>query len=343
MQLQQNVSLAEYSTMRLGGHARYACEVSSEVELLDAISFAKEKSLKIHVVGGGSNTIFSDKGFDGLVIVNKITGIEVHSSEDALNINVGAGEVWDKVVELSVQNGFIDIAALSLIPGSSGAAPVQNIGAYGQQVSDSLVSLRAFDLQKGGWKKFLQQDCNFSYRTSRFNSTDKGQFIITSIELRLSRKKINPPFYKDVERYFTTHNISTSSIDAETLRKAIVAIRTHKLPDPSTIANTGSFFKNPLVTQSQFKKLIAHYPLLKAHQTDDGKLKLYAGQLIELAGLKNYHDKETGMATWKNQALVLVNEHAQTTYDLLQFKEKIITSVHAAFGVTLQQEPEFIQ
>lgn len=343
MVIRENVALAEYVTMQLGGNARYLCIVTSEADIKEALAFSKKHQLKLHVLGGGSNTIFTDNGFDGLVVVNRIPGIIVDKENDGVMLAVGAGEEWDGIVQKSVDLGYVDIAALSLIPGTCGGAPVQNIGAYGQQISDSLISVRAFDIEENEWKTILRKDCNFSYRTSRFNGTDKGRFIITSIKLQLSRKIYEGELYADVECYLLKHGIRASTISPLQLRKAVIAVRRAKLPDPSKIANTGSFFKNPVVSSATFKKLVKEFPFLKSHETDDGKLKLYAGQLIELAGMKDYHDKSTGMATWKNQALVLINEHASHSADLFAFKQKIITSVHATFGITLEQEPELVE
>jgi len=343
MKIEENVSLANYSTMRLGGNARYLCHVKNEEDIEAAVKFAAEKQVSIHVVGGGSNSIFSDDGYNGLVVINEITGIELQKSKDETVMEIGAGEKWDDIVAKSVDLCFSDIASLSLIPGSAGAAPVQNIGAYGQQISDCLVSLRAYDIEKNEWKVFLRKSCNFSYRASRFNSEDKNRYIISSIKLRLGRKIEKSPFYFDIENYFKINGINTRSVTPAELRQAVIAIRQAKLPDPEVIANCGSFFKNPVITEDNFRTLSAHYPTLKVHETDDGKMKLYAGQLIELAGLKNYHDKKTGMATWKNQALVLINENAKTTSDLIEFKKMIVSSVHVAFGITLEQEPELVE
>lgn len=342
MKISENVSLAQYSTMRLGGMARYLVEVASEDELLQALAFADENNLRIHVVGGGSNTVFSGYGFEGLIIVNRIMGIDQLELEDGLELEVGAGENWDDIVALTVEKGFFDIAALSLIPGTVGAAPVQNIGAYGQQVSDSIVSVRAYSLEKKEFITILRQNCNFGYRSSRFNQEDRDKFIITSIKLRLNRKNIQPPFYADVSKYFLEHQIDENNLTADQLRQAVSTVRVVKLPDPSQVANCGSFFKNPVVDKKTFKKLKQNYPELKAHQTDDGNLKLYGAQLIELAGLKDFHDDETGMATWKNQALVMVNENAKTAEDLIKFKQKIIKKVAEKFGITLVQEPELV-
>ena len=342
MKIQKNVALAQYSTMQLGGEAAFLCEVTSEAELETALQFAIEKKLGIHVVGRGSNTIFSDAGFSGLVVVNKIMGVETSTKKDVLSLSAGAGETWDDLVSQVVDLGFGDIAALSAIPGTVGAAPVQNIGAYGQQISDVLISVRAYDKVKKSFVEILRRNCNFTYRHSRFNQKDSGRFIITKVNLQLSRKNIEPPFYRDVEQYFNAHSINPSTVAPKDLRAAVIAIRANKLPDPSTIPNSGSFFGNPVVSKASFQNLQTEHPSLRAHTTDDGQLKLYAGQLIELAGMKNYHDQATGMATWPQQSLVLVNEHAKTTQDLLNFKQKIIANVQATFGITLTQEPELV-
>jgi UDP-N-acetylmuramate dehydrogenase len=343
MQILQNVSLADYSTMRLGGLAKNFVSVSSEDELMQALDFAAQNNLKTHILGGGSNTIFSDKGFNGLVIQNAVMGIKTLQTKDSLTLTVGAGEKWDDIVALGVDNGYFDIAALSLIPGTVGAAPVQNIGAYGQQVSDAIISVRAYDTVGLGFIEIPQADCGFAYRKSRFNTVDKSRFIITSIKLQLSRKTESAPFYADISNYFETHSIEQSSISPAQLRQAVSTVRVIKLPDPSTVANCGSFFKNPVVSAEEHAALLEKFPDLKSHQTDDGSLKLYAGQLIELCDLKNYHDPKTGMATWKNQALVLVNESAKSTNDLLLFKQFIVNAVEGAFNITLIQEPEFIE
>lgn len=342
MQIQKNISLAAYSTMQLGGKATFLVEITSENELLEALAFAEKENLDIHVVGSGSNSIFSERGFNGLVIINKIAGISEAEAPDSLELTVGGGENWDTVVELSIERGFSDIAALSLIPGTVGAAPVQNIGAYGQQVSDSLILVKAYDTQTEAFVELTKENCGFSYRHSRFNTVDKGRFIITFVKLRLSRKTVTPLFYADVSRYFEEHGINENTVTPAQLREAVSTVRVIKLPDPKAVANCGSFFKNPVVDQAKFNALLSEFPELKSHQTDDGNLKLYGAQLIELCGLKDYHDPETGMATWKNQALVLVNESAKTTDDLLAFKAKIVKVVEEKFGITLEQEPELV-
>lgn len=343
MNIQTNVPLANYSTMQLGGRASHLVTVQSENDLLEALIYSKENNLDTHITGAGSNTIYSADGFNGLVIVNSIKGIEAEKTEDSLTITAGSGENWDDIVAISVNKGYFDIVCLSRIPGTTGAAPVQNIGAYGQQISDSLISVRAYDQETKQFVELLRSNCNFSYRHSRFNTTDKHRFIITSIKVRLHRKNFPLPLYTDISRYLKEHNITEDTATPQQLREAITAVRTIKLPDPSVVANCGSFFKNPVIAQHEFNRLKARFPELKSHRTDDGNLKLYGAQLIELAGLKDYHDNTTGMATWKHQALVLVNESAKTTNDLMAFKQRIIRAVENTFGITLQQEPELIK
>lgn len=352
IQVQENVSLVQYSTMRLGGSARYLVEIANEDDLLHALEFASEKNLKIHIVGSGSNTIFQDEGFNGLIIVNRILGVTEDNRNACNLLSVGAGENWDDIVARSVELGYADIAALSMIPGTVGAAPVQNIGAYGQQISDSIVSVRAYDISTNDFCEIPQDECEFSYRRSRFNTKDKNRFIITSVKMQLCRKSINPPFYADVEKYFSTQSVNNKGICPNDLRDAIIYIRGVKLPDPSVVANCGSFFKNPVITARDFQDLKQKHPEIATApkgwnqppywELPDNSVKISAGWLVEQAGFNNYNDTETGMATWKNQSLVLINKSAKTSDDLLKFKEKITMSVYKKFSVNLEQEPELI-
>lgn len=341
MNVRQNASLSQCSTMRLGGNALYLTEVQSRSEVEEAVQWAEARQVPVIMIGIGSNIIWTDKGFPGLVIVNKIKRFEVFK-EDAENvyITVGAGENWDNVVERSVVGGLTGIEALSLIPGTTGATPVQNVGAYGQEIANTLVSVEAYDKQARKFTTMSNVDCAFRYRTSRFKTTDKNRFFITAITLHLRHANPEPPFYASVQSYFTERHITSYS--PQILRDAVVAIRTSKLPDPSKVANNGSFFTNPIVDAGTFTDLIADHSNMQYWQLDDGRYKLSAAWMIEQAGFKDAHDAETGMATWGKQPLVLVNEHARSTADLLHFKQKIVDKVQQLFNVTLVQEPELI-
>ena len=340
MNVVENVSLRDYSAMRLGGKARFFGQAASEDELKKLIAWAKKQDVPMIVVGEGSNIIWRDKGFDGLLIANRITGREVlDEDEKSATIRVGAGEVWDSVVEWTVRKNLSGIEFLSAIPGLTGAAPVQNIGAYGAEISQTLVELNALDTHSGEFVVIKNQACGFAYRTSRFKTTDKDRFIITSITLKLSKSPPAPPFYESLAKYLAGHKIKDYTPRA--IREAVTAIRAIKLPSPARVANNGSFFTNPVIDKKQFEQLQKNYPDIKGwpHGT---KVKVSAGWLLEEAGFKGVHDQQTGMGTWPAQALVLVNEHAKNTADLLAFKQKIQTKVHQVFGIVLEQEPELL-
>ena len=351
LEIKENIPLKEYSTMRVGGLARYLATVSTLEELKEALDFAKEKNLPVFVVGGGSNVIFGDGGYAGLVIACRIKGFEVlKETEDHVFIKVGAGEVWDDVVLRSVKMGLSGIEAMSIIPGLVGAAPVHNIGCYGQEVSETIFELTAYDREMGNALVFQNKDCKFGYRTSRFEGKDRGKFVIVDVTLRLNRARMNPPFYKDVEQYFEEHSIKEYS--PEKVREAVINIRRHKLPDPKEIANTGSFFRNAIVSRKEFEDMVEKvpslnelpdgWPQLPRWFLPDGKVKIASARLVELAGFSSYEDKETGMATWPRQNLVLVNRNAKSAADVLAFRDKIVKAVRDMFGIELQDEVEIV-
>lgn len=326
--------------MGLGGTAAYLAEVNNRDELVEALDFASARSLPVIMIGGGSNIIWQDEGYAGLVLVCKIPGYETGDNGDGtVTLKVGSGENWDSTVARSVSAGLTGIEALSLIPGTAGATPIQNVGAYGQEIADTLLEVEAFDKQAGNFVKLQSADCGFGYRTSRFKIADRGRFFITSITLQLKKGNPAPPFYGSVQKYFEERGITEYT--PALLREAVIAIRTAKLPDPAVVHNTGSFFANPIIDQARLNDLTARFGDLPNWPLQNGKFKLSAAWLIEKAGFKDYHDTETGMATWPKQPLVLVNEHARSTADLLKFKQKVISAVEAKFDVTLVQEPEF--
>jgi UDP-N-acetylmuramate dehydrogenase len=341
MTITKEANLGHYSTMGLGGTAAYKTEVVSRDEVVKAYQWAKQSKLPVIMIGGGSNIIWGDEGFNGLLIVNKIPGYEIYQEDEAnFYITVGAGEPWDSVVERSVAAGLSGIEALSLIPGSAGGTPIQNVGAYGQEIADTLTMVEVFDTQKGDFASIAAADCGFSYRDSRFKSTERGRYLVIGITLHLTKTNPQPPFYPSVQAYFDQKGIAEPK--PSDLRAAVVAIRSAKLPDPAVIKNTGSFFGNPIVTKEQFDTLNSQFPNLPNWPLSDGTIKLSAAWMIEQAGFKDIHDPETGMSTWPTQPLVLVNEKARKTADLLAFKEKIVTTVQTKFGIILVQEPELL-
>lgn len=342
MQILQNVPLALYSTMRLGGKAAYVTDVHSEDELAEALSWAKEHELPVIMVGGGSNIVWRDEGFNGLLIVSKIIGHEIiEKNSDEAIVKIGAGENWDNVVEWAVDQGLSGIETLSLIPGTAGATPVQNVEAYGEQIADTLKKVLAYDVARNEFRELSNADCKFGYRTSRFKNVDHGKFFICTLWLRLHYSQLQPPFHRGLQQYLDEHTITDFS--PLSLRKAVVDIRSNKLPDPTKVANNGSFFKNPFVDTSTFDKLKNEFPDILHYPSDSGTVKLSAMWLIEHAGFtKGYSDPDTGMALWPKHTLVFVNKSAKNTGDLLKFRQKIVDAVEQKFHVTLEQEPELL-
>jgi UDP-N-acetylmuramate dehydrogenase len=342
MNIRHNVRLADYSTMRLGGPADYLADISSTSELIEAMDWAQAQDVPTMMIGGGSNIIWRDEGYRGLILICKFRGFTIAPADTTTHqlVTIGSGEPWDEVVARTVQAGLTGIEALSLIPGTAGGTPVQNVGAYGQEIAQTLVSVEAYNAQAKAMVTIAAADCGFGYRTSRFKTTDKGRFFIASITLKLTKGNPQPPFYGALESYFTAHNIS--EFTPQTVREAVIAIRSSKLPDPRTVANNGSFFANPVVSAEKYAQLEADFPELPHWPTGDGRVKLPAAWLLERAGFKDYHDSDTGMATYATQPLVLVNEHATSTAQLLQFRQKIVDAIVAQFGITLEQEPEIL-
>ncbi len=341
MKIMHDVPLALYSTMRLGGKANSVAHIRTKDELIEALDWAKEHDLPVIMIGLGSNVVWRDEGFNGLILVNEFPGYEV-TLDDGENyqITVGAGENWDSVVERSVADKASGIEALSLIPGLAGATPVQNVGAYGQEIAETLFSVEAYDNTKKTFVTLSNKDCDFSYRSSIFKDAKKGRYFIISLNLHLQKTHLKLPLYQSLQDYLNENEITDHS--PYTIRKAVIAIRSSKLPDPAVVANNGSFFANPIIDNETFDKLKLVHPSIKHWPVGKSKQKLAAAWLIEKSGFKDIHDKATGIATWPTQPLILVNEKAKSTSDLLAFKKKIIDVVKENFGVTLIQEPELL-
>ena len=327
--------------MRLGGNAKYLAEAATDEAVADSVKWAKEHQLPYRMIGDGSNIVWRDQGFPGLIIVNRIPGRQLLSQDEhSATLQLGGGEQWDAAVEWSVGQGLSGLEFLSLIPGTVGAAPVQNVGAYGGELSSVLKEVGVYDTKNDCFESIPAEECGFSYRNSRFKSVDQGRFMITHIVVKLSKNNPGPPFYEALQKYFDEHQVKEFS--PAVIRQAVIAIRSAKLPNPREVANNGSFFTNPFVTPEHFEELKLQYPDIKGWPSKDGRVKLAAGWLVEQAGFRGVHDAATGMATWDKQALVLVNERARSTNDLLEFRQKIIFKVDELFGVTLEQEPELL-
>ncbi len=333
LQILENVSLKPYNSFAIDVSAHYFAEIKSAQELNELFETNLLKTQKLLVVGGGSNILFT-QDFDGLVVKIGIKGLtfEVHGAY--VLVKSGAGEVWNDFVNYCVANNFAGVENLSLIPGTVGASPIQNIGAYGVELKDVFESCSAFEIKTGQIKTFRFEDCHFGYRESIFKGELKGQYIITEVTFRLSlQSKLNTS-YGAIEAELQKREIDNPNI--ADISAAVSHIRVSKLPDPSTIGNAGSFFKNPVIEKYEFADIVALHPDVVHYPTPDGKIKLAAGWLIEQCGWKGKKVGQTG--TWKNQALVLVNHGNATGTEVFSFSEQIIDSVKSTFGVTLERE-----
>lgn len=328
MKVQENIPISTLTTMRLGGPARYVIEVESETDIPAAYAFARERNLPVFILGGGANTIGRDEGFLGVIIKNAMRGITM----DGGTLTAMGGEEWDAVVAYASTRGFTGIEALSKIPGLSGAAPVQNIGAYGQDVSQTFHSARVYDTTTGQFTTLSKDDFHFAYRTSILNTTEKGRFFVISITLNLTIGQMPRPFYNSIERHIEAHHLTDFS--PQSIREIVSTIRKDKLPDPLEKASAGSFFKN--VYLSEAAAAAAEKNGLPVYHGHDG-LKINSGWLIESAGLKG--QLLHGMRVSPTAALVLINESAKNYQDLALARAEIIQAVQAKFGFTLEQEP----
>lgn len=322
--------------MRLGGPARFMIDVHNLDELEKTVKRAKSENLPIFILGGGSNVLASDSGFNGLVIRIRIPGFEVVSEdENSVAIKVGAGENWDEFVRRTVEMQLSGVEALSKIPGTVGATPVQNVGAYGQEVSDTIVSVDAYDLQKNCVVNLPSEECMFRYRDSIFRSTRKGRYIIYAVTFNLKKSLPKPPFYEAIQKYFDENNITNYT--PAVIRDVVTKIRTDKLPDPSILANCGSFFKNAIVDDWKVNELKIDYPDMPNYPAGHRTLKIPTGWLIEKTGLKG--QLINGMRVHDKNALVLINESARDYKDLESARDKIISKVRDKFGINIEQEP----
>ncbi|MCL4130183.1 UNVERIFIED_CONTAM: hypothetical protein GTU68_010650 [Idotea baltica] len=340
LDIQQQVSLLKCNTLALPSTAEYFCKVSSTSELCEALSWARGKQLPIILLGGGSNVVLAGN-LAGLVIHIAILGVELvaeqntSSESDQRIVRVGAGENWHQLVLYTLEQGWYGLENLSLIPGLAGAAPIQNIGAYGVELSDRFHSLEAVELSSGDFVTMTASDCQFGYRDSFFKGAGRDQYAITAINLSLSIKADLCLEYPALNNYFEK-NEPAIAITPKQVSDAVCAIRRTKLPDPKDIANAGSFFKNPVVSSEQMSVLQEQYPNMVSYDQANGTKKLAAGWLVEQAGWKGV--EQSGVGVHNKQALVLVN-YKGTGQALLSLAGDIQASVAEKFGITLEIEP----
>lgn len=322
--------------MKLGGPARFMTTATTPEELAAACRNAVKQGIPFFILGGGSNVVARDEGYSGIVIRNRIVGFEVLSDDAATTtIKIGAGENWDEIVAKTVSMGLSGIEAMSAIPGTAGAAPVQNVGAYGQEIADTLLSLEAYDSREDRFVSLQNADCGFAYRHSMFRGDQAGRYAIFSITLRLFKAAPQPPFYEALQRYLDEHSITLFT--PQVIRDAVTAIRADKLPDPIERPNTGSFFKNAVIDQWQLDDLRKQWPTIPSYDLGDKQVKIPTGWLIEQTGLKG--QTLHGMKVHDKNALVLINESATSYADLAAARTEIIAKVRDTFQIHIEQEP----
>lgn len=333
--MRENVPIADLTTMRLGGAARYVVTIKTPEDVAKAFSFAKEKGLATWIMGGGANTIGRDAGFAGVILLNSLKGIEILSEDKGtIEIRAMGGENWDDLVAFATARGYSGIEAMSKIPGTVGAAPVQNIGAYGQDIAQVIERVEAYDTKTGELVTLEKPEMGMEYRHTRFNhGEDAGRFFITAVVLRLKKTELKPPFYNSLQRYIDEHSVSDFS--PENIRRIVSEIRAEKLPDPEKIASSGSFFKNVILGPDAIAEAEAQG--IPVWHNADGTGKVNSGWLIEHCGLKGKN--LFGMEVSDKAALVLINRSAKSYADLDRARSAIIDAVKNQFGYELEQEP----
>lgn len=339
--LEEHVSLRPYNTFGLDVRARYFARFASADELRALLQLPKVRAAEKLVLGGGSNLLFT-QDFNGVVLKNEIRGLETiaEDADDALTalVRTGAGESWHGLVEYALGQGLSGLENLSLIPGTVGAAPLQNIGAYGAELRDTFEHLEAVEMATGALRTFSAAECGFGYRESVFKNVLKDRFVVTAVVLRLHRQARPNVQYGALRETLAELGIEGEPTPHDVSR-AVVHIRRSKLPDPAEIGNAGSFFKNPEISQHKFDALQAQHPALPGYPVPGG-VKVPAGWLIEQAGWKGLR-RGPGAGTHgvhDRQALVLVNHGGASGHELRQLAEEIIQSVRAQFGIELHPE-----
>ena len=327
--IQKNISLKDFTTFNIGGEAKYFCSVKSLVELKEAITFSKEKNLPIFVLGGGSNILVADEGYHGLVIKNEILGKKIEEGR----LVVCSGEILDDVVKYSIDASLFGLENLSGIPGTIGGATVQNAGAYGLEIKDYLYSVTGVDASSGESFVYYNNDCHFSYRASIFK--DNKNLIITEIQFKLNKEFIPQLEYAGLKKFLTSNEFPSP----KEVRETVLKIREEKLPDWHKLANAGSFFKNPTISQDKFTQLKNNFPQIPSFPESGDKVKVPLAWILDnICGLKNYREGSVGL--YEKQPLILVNYGNATEKEISIFAEKIKNIVIEKTGIEIEEEVE---
>lgn len=358
--MEENVELKNFTTFKIGGKARYFFRVKNAGEAGEALRFARKENLPFFVIGGGSNLLASDEGFSGVVIKNEILGVSFAEESDYVEVTAGAGEPWDAFVGNVVSRGLYGLENLSGIPGTVGASPVQNIGAYGAEAKDCIVSVETVDVVTGAVKIFSADECKFGYRDSFFKTADGKRYIITRVCFRFKKQGLPNIGYKDLKNYFTQASKINSGPSLAEIRQAVLEIRLGKFPDLKTAGTAGSFFKNPIIPKTQFDELKKKYPNLPGFPTNadrrrpDADLRrqktpdsiLYikvplAWILDNVCKLKGFHTENVGL--FERQPIVIVNTGNASAEGVKKFAKEVSECVKEKTGITVEWEVDFLK
>ena len=338
------IPLAPYTTMKVGGPAEFFAVVEDEEDLRASLSFAKEKELPVVILGGGSNVLISDEGLKGLVIKNEIEGISYKEIGDELLVTAGAGVWWDDLVKETVMKGLWGMENLSSIPGTVGATPIQNVGAYGVEVAELIRGVRVYDSVEEVFKVMTPLECQFGYRDSIFKTKKGKRFVVVEVTYVLSKIAKPRLEYKDLAERFGGIGPSEQSSFVPTaaeIREAVIDIRKKKFPDVTVVGTAGSFFKNPIVSEAESEALRLAYPELPMYPQSDGRVKVSLGFILDkICGLRGSREGSVGL--YENQALVLVNYENASAKNISDFAKKVADEVFVKTKVVIEPEVNFL-
>lgn len=331
LRIEKDVPLDAYTTLQVGGRADYLVEVETREELVEALQFAKQTATPPLILGGGSNILISDEGYRGLVIINKILGKKYQEEGGTVTLTCGAGEELDEVVADSVRYGYWGLENLSAIPGTIGATPIQNVGAYGVEVSSLITQVVAVHTETQEEKIFSVSDCGFAYRDSFFKTESGRKWVVVEVVFTLSREA-NPQL-----EYGTLQSLRKKGVTLEDVRKKIIEIRAGKFPDWHKAGTAGSFFKNPIISSAQFEEIKRHYPDMPGYEVGEGLVKVSLGWVLDqVCGLRGYC--RDGVCLYEHQALVLVNEGKVDATTIETFANHVAKIVEEKTGIQIERE-----
>ncbi len=339
MKIEEHVRLSAHTTFKLGGPARFFCVVKSESDLRDALEFSQTQRVPFFIMGGGSNVLVNDLGYKGLVIKMEMSGATYETSGDSALVTAWAGENWDELVAKSVEWNLWGLENLSLIPGTVGASPVQNIGAYGVEVKDLIESVRTIDARTYKEKIFSNKECTFSYRDSAFKKHEFKNYVIVSVTFKLSAVPRPNLSYKDIKEFFSKKQVSNPTLSE--IRDAVIQIRVGKFPDLSKIGTAGSFWKNPIISKTLFEKLKAKNPDIPSFYVDEARVKIPLAWILDnVCHFKGFRQGYVGL--YEKQPLVLIAERGAASCDVESLADHIKMTVRERTGVEIEREVEYV-